>query len=435
MSCAWEQTVNVPAVGSLEVLDEAPDDRTPAAGGTPVSIVLAEPGEDVLSGATRFTALVEGQGVAKVRFLLDGKPILTKTRPPYSVDFNLGSVPGTHTVRAIAFGADGGELATDEQLVNPGQQSFLVRLVEPRSGVRVDGAVRARAEVIVPEGQVLDRVEFFLGDTRAATLFQEPFVQSLVIAGGELDFIRVVAYLGDGGETEDLVVVNAPEFGQDVEVRLVELYAAVLDRSGARILDLESGDFEVFEDTVRQDVVRFEYLRDLPLFAGLMIDTSASMAEHFEAVNRLGRGFLEESIRPKDRATVITFSDKPRLAAPFTNDMAVLSSALAGLRAERGTALWDSLVFAIDYFRGIKGQRVLVLLSDGEDRRSTHTATEALQFAQNAGLTIYTVGLESNIERAGRGRLTRLAEGTGGRAFFLRSVEELATSTARSSAT
>jgi len=420
-----EQTVTVPAVSGTAPAAETPAQVEEVPGETPVSIVLVEPGEDVLSGATRFSALVEGEGVAKVRFLLDDKPILTKTRPPYSVDFNLGEVPGSHRVRVIAFAADGSELATDEQLINPGQQSFLVRLVEPRAGTQVDGRMRARAEVMVPEGRALDRVEFFVGETREATLFQEPFVQNLEIAGGDLGFVRVVGYLEDGSETEDLVIVNAPEFGENVEVRLVELYAAALDKLGAPILDLGRSDFEVFEDGAPQDVVRFEYLRDLPLFAGLMIDTSASMAEHFEAVNRIGQSFLEQSIRPKDRATVITFSDKPRLAAPFTNDMAVLSSALAGLRAERGTALWDSLVFAIDYFRGIKGQRALVLLSDGEDRRSTHTATEALQFAQNAGLTVYTVGLESDIARAGRSRLTRLAEQTGGRAFFLRSVEEL----------
>lgn len=420
-----EREVEVPSIGEMTPMAASAETAQREAAEAPVSITLTEPGEDVLSGAVRFTALVEGEGVAKVQFLLDDKPILTKTRPPYSVDFNLGSVPRSHRVRALALGPDGAELATDEELINPGQHSFLVRLVEPRAGSRIGGSVRARVEVDVPEGQVLDRVEFFVADARAATLFQEPFVQVLTVPPDELGYIRVVGHLTDGSETEDLVIVNAPEFGENVEVRLVELYAAVLDTAGAPVLDLESADFEVFEDATVQDLVRFEYLRDLPLFAGLMIDTSASMAQHFEAVNRIGRGFLEESIRPKDRATVITFSDKPRLAAAFTNDMAALSSALAGLRAERGTALWDSLVFAIDYFRGIKGQRALILLSDGEDRRSSHSATEALQFAQNAGLTIYTIGLESSLKRSGKGHLTRLAEQTGGRAFFLRSVDEL----------
>ncbi|MCZ6726761.1 MAG: VWA domain-containing protein, partial [Acidobacteria bacterium] len=421
-----ERTVVVPRLDGEQAAAELPYETLATATAEAVSIELAEPAEDVLSGAVRFTATVTGEGVAKVRFLLDGKPLLSKTRPPFSVDFDLGSVPGTHTVRVVAYSKGGEELATDELLVNPGQQSFLVTLVEPREGVHAEGRVRVRADVRVPPGRVLDRLEFFVGDERKATLYQAPFVQSLDLAGDGLSYLRVVAFLQEGGEAEDWVIVNAPEFGEHVEVRLVELYAAVLDGAGLPVVDLEASDFEVFENRTPQDVVRFEHLRDLPLYAGLMIDTSASMAGHFEAVNRIGRTFLEETIGPRDRAAVITFSEQPRLAAAFTNDMAVLASALAGLRAERGTALWDSLVFAIDYFRGIKGQRALVLLSDGEDRRSRHTMNEALRFAQGSGLTIYTVALESSVRRAGKRALERLAVQTGGRAFFMRSVEDLA---------
>jgi len=391
-----------------------------------VSISLSEPPEEILSGPVRFTAAVTGEGVTKVRFMLDGKPLLSKTRPPYSVDFDLGSRPDSHTVRVVALGAGGEELATDELLVNPGKQSFIVSLAEPREGAMAAGSVRTRADVIVPEGQVLDRVEFFVGDRREATLYQEPFTQTVQVEAGELGYLRVVAYLEDGSESEDWVIVNAPDFGESVEVRLVELYAAVLDGSGRPVQDLVIDDFEVQENGSDQQVVRFEHLRDLPLYAGLMIDTSASMAESFEEVSRMGRTFLEESIRPKDRAAVITFSEQPRLAAAFTNELPTLFSALGGLKAERGTALWDSLVFAIDYFRGIRGQRALVLLSDGEDRRSTQTFEDALQFAQGTGVTVYTVGLESEVRRVGKTRLTRLAEQTGGRAFYIRSIDKLA---------
>jgi VWFA-related protein len=397
-----------------------------AAGGEAVSISLGEPGDDVLSGAVRFNATVVGEGVTKVAFLLDGKPLLSKTRPPFSVEFDVGSVPRVHTVRAIAYGADGGELATDEMLLNPGKQSFLVRLVEPREGARTGRSLRARADVVVPEGQRLDRLEFYVGDEREATLYQEPFVQTLELESDGLGYIRAVGHLEDGSETEDWVIVNAPDFGENVEVRLVELYAAVLDGRGLPVVDLAESDFEIFENRAPQDIVRFEHLRDLPLYAGLMIDTSASMAENFEAVSRIGKGFLEESIRPRDRAAIITFSEEPSLLAAFTSDQAELSSALGGLRAERGTALWDSLVFAIDYFRGVKGQRALVLLSDGEDRRSKHGFEEVLQFAQNAGVTVYPIALSSGVKRAGKGHLTRLAEQTGGRSYFLSTIDELA---------
>ncbi|MDH3402972.1 MAG: VWA domain-containing protein [Acidobacteriota bacterium] len=417
-----ERAVSVPR---LAAEDAAPSAVSPASAGA-VSISLGEPAAAVLSGAVRFTATVAGEGVAKVGFLLDGKPLFAKTRPPYSVELDLGSVPGEHTVRAVAYDAGGGELATDEMLVNPGKQSFVVRLVEPREGARTGRQLRARADVVVPEGERLDRLEFYVGNERAATLFQEPFVQSLVLADGGIGYIRVVAILENGGETEDWVIVNAPEFTARVEVRLVELYAAVLDERGLAVDGLGAGDFEVFENGAPQEIVRFDHLRDLPLYAGLMIDTSASMAESFEEVSRIGRGFLEETIGARDRAAIITFAEEPSLAAAFTSDLAVLGSALGGLRAERGTALWDSLVFAVDYFRGVKGQRALVLLSDGEDRRSGHGFEEALQFAQSTGITVYPIALAAGVRRSGKGQLTRLAEQTGGRSYFLRSIDELA---------
>ncbi len=118
-----ERDVTVPFLaGEVSELSQAVEKGPPAGSGA-VSISLGEPGDDVLSGAVRFTAAVVGEGVAKVAFLLDGKPLLSKTRPPYSVEFNIGSVPRDHKVRAIAYGADGTELATDEMLLNPGKQS------------------------------------------------------------------------------------------------------------------------------------------------------------------------------------------------------------------------------------------------------------------------------------------------------------------------
>ena len=58
---------------------------------------------------------------------------------------------------------------------------------------------------------------------------------------------------------------------------------------------------------------------------------------------------------------------------------------LAGLKAERGTALYDSLIFSLYYFNGLKGRRAILLLSDGKDEGSRFTFEEALEFARRAG--------------------------------------------------
>ncbi len=330
----------------------------------------------------------------------------------------------TRAVRAVVYGPGGAELATDELLLNAGEHSFAVRLVEPRRGERYSGSLRARAEVQSPEGQRLERLEFWLNDARVATLFQPPFTQRIELGDDGLAYVRAVAYLEDGNSTEDLVIINSPHFLEDVEVRIVELFATVVDRRGEPVADLARQDFQVFDGGAEQRIVRFERHQDLPIYASLLIDTSASMSENLREVRRVALGFFEQTLEPRDRAAVITFSDKPRLAARFTSDIRELTGALAGLTAERSTALYDSIRFALYYFKGIKGQKALIVLSDGEDRRSESTFAEALDFARTAGVTIYAIGLEQTARRA-RERLGKLAAETGGRAFWLRSIDEL----------
>jgi Ca-activated chloride channel family protein len=423
-----EQALEVPSLNevgeSSEVASVEPGDEAEAAEPGATDLELAAEGGDFVSGLFRVAATA-GRGITKARFFLDERPILTKTRPPFAVELNLGSLPVPHRVRVVGLDAAGNEVATDEIVVNPGEHVFAVRLVEPRRAVAYSGVVRARAEVQLPEGARLERVEFFHGDEPVATLFQEPFVHPVEVVGGVLSFVRVVAYLEDGSVTEDLVVFNTGDLLEEVKVRLVEVYASVRDASGRPIPDLRRDAFRVLENGSEQQLLRFEHLDDLPVYAALLIDTSASMAESLDRVRAAAADFFDKTIRPRDRAAVITFSEQPRLAAAFTNDQSLLVGALAGLSAEQSTALYDSLMYALYYFRGVTGQRALLLLSDGEDRRSKATFDEVLAFARGAGVTIYAVGLQDALSRAGRNELTRMAEETGGQAFFVGAVDEL----------
>lgn len=390
------------------------------------AVVLKAPLQEILTGGVRFEAEVSGAAVAKVAFSLNDKPLLTKTRPPFSIEVNLGAVPRSHVVRAVAYDAAGTEIAADQLTVNAGQHHFEIVLVEPRPNAALERVTRARAEVRIPDGATLDRVELYLGETRLATLYSPPYVQPLKITNpAEVVFVRAVAYLADGNATEDLVFVNAPGFVEETEVRMVELYTTVVDGQGRPRSDLGRDDFTVLENGDEQEVLRFELLDDLPIYATLLIDTSASMEQNLDAVNQAALDFLKSTIHPKDRAAVVTFSEQPRLAAKFTADMAELARALAGFRAEQSTALYDSIIFSLYYMKGIKGQRVLLILSDGLDRRSEHTFEQALELAHRENVTVYTIGIDLKKAAAGRRRLTQLAEETGGSAFFIETVAEL----------
>ena len=388
------------------------------------TLKLVRPFGELQTGMQRFDTLSTGDNIDKVTFSLDGKPVLTKRRPPYSVELDLGSLPRPRQLTVAGFDAKGAQVAGDEMLINSAANRFQVRLAEPQRGKRYENSLLARAEVSAPDGQTIERVEFYLNETLIATAYQEPYQQPVILPKGEeIAYVRAVAYLADGNSTESLVFVNAPENMAEVEVNFVELYATVLDRNRRPVEGLEQKDFAVSEDGVKQEIARFERVADRPIHAAVTIDISASMEKNLDKARASALQFLQGTIQSKDRAAVVTFNDHPNLTVKFTNDLPALASGLAGLKAERGTALYDSIIFTLYYFTGVKGQRAMLLLTDGKDEGSRFTYEDALEYARRAGVTIYAIGLGDDADKR---KLERISEETGGRAFFLKSVDELA---------
>jgi len=391
------------------------------------SIRLLPPPPQLTVGNVRIEARTKGDDIGRVRFLLNDRQVMSKRNPPYSVEIDLGDGPRIHRVAAVAVDDENRELARDEILINAGPHRFDVRLVEPRRGGTYTSSLRARAVVEVPESEVLDRVEFYLNETLLATLYQKPFVQPIVIPETlDTAYVRTVAYLADGLSSEDVVFVNAPDYVDYLEVDFVELYTTVLDRKGRPAQDLEVEDFRVLEDGVEQRVARFERVDDIPIYAGILMDTSISMTEELQDAIRGALQFFETVLTPKDRAAVITFNERHDLAVRFTNNIEVLAGGVAGLVAEGETFLYDSLIYGLYYFSGIKGKRAMILLSDGEDVGSHYHFEDALDYARRTGVAIYTIGLGlPGSQRDIQIKLSRLAEETGGRAFFIDRVGEL----------
>ncbi|MFL6197094.1 MAG: GWxTD domain-containing protein, partial [Thermoanaerobaculia bacterium] len=248
-----------------------------AVGSDETTIRILPPPPGLSTGKLRVEAAAAGPGVSRVSFELDGKPVLAKSRPPYSVELNLGAQPRAHRLRAVAMDAAGRLLAEDEVPINVGPHRFAVRLVEPQPGKTYKSSLRAEAQVEVPEGEALERVELYLNDDRVATLYQPPFTQPLLLPKGrEVTYVRAVAFLEGGASTESLVLVNAPDFTTNVDVQFVELYTSAVDRKGRPVDGLTREDFTVTEDGEPQQVRRFELVSNVPVYAGILLDTSAS---------------------------------------------------------------------------------------------------------------------------------------------------------------
>ncbi|HXT50273.1 MAG TPA: VWA domain-containing protein [Thermoanaerobaculia bacterium] len=431
-----EQKVTVPVVEGVVPPPTPSDPETArmlaeanallASGDTTVQL-LAPVGQDMLAGKVRFDALVTGDQVDTVVFALDGQPILTKRKPPWSVELDLGHLPRSQTLRASATDAAGNPLASDEMIVNASAHRFAVTITEPAPKQHFAQSVRLVAKVEVPEGETVERLEIYRDETLVATLYQPPWQQPIVLPQAEaLTYLRAVAYLPDGADTEDHVFINAPPGLEEVAVQLVELYTAVTDRNGRPAAGLTAESFAVKEDGVPQQLVRFEQVRDLPIKTAILLDTSASMEASLEEAQRAALSYFTDIVTPKDRAALITFNDRPRLQVKFTNELLQLGGGLAGLKAERGTSLYDSVVFALYYFNGLKGQRALIVLSDGKDESSKFKWEDTLDFARRAGVAIYTIGLGEDLEREAKKALEKLAEETGGRSFFVDEAKELA---------
>jgi VWFA-related protein len=389
---------------------------------------ILPPPTGLLTGRQRIDVLTAGDEVSKVLFLLDDQPVLTKRRPPFTVELDLGRRPRTHLLEAVGLTEEDREIARDRIPINAGPHRFGVRLVEPQQGKQYRDSLLAHAEVDLPPGDKLDRVEFYLNETRAAVLYQPPFVQPHLHLPPDVQsaYVRTVAFLVDGNSAEDLAIINTGETVDRVNVDFVELYTSVVDRGGSAVEGLAREDFTVLENDVRQEIRRFESVRDLPINAGIILDTSTSMAEEIEVAEEAALRFFHNVILPKDRAAVIVFSDEPELRVTLTNDLNRLAAGLTGIVAEGETTLYDSVIFGLYYLAGLRGKRALILISDGLDSRSRYSFPDVLDFARQSGAAIYPIGMGiSKRDHTAVRALRQLARETGGGCFFINSAQEL----------
>ena len=206
------------------------------------------------------------------------------------------------------------------------------------------------------------------------------------------------------------------------EVRVV---FTVTDRHGHYIKDLKSTDFKVIDDQKPATLRSFRSETDLPLQVGLLVDASNSVRDRFKFEQEAAIEFLNSIIRPKfDKAFVIGFDATPEVTQDFTDSTENLSTGVRMLRAGGGTAMYDALYYAcrdklLKQEQVGPVRRAIILLSDGEDNLSHVTREEAIEMAARAEVIVYTISTNiSGMKGKGDKVLERIAEATGGRAFF-----------------
>ena len=242
-----------------------------------------------------------------------------------------------------------------------------------------------------------------------------------------------------------------------VETNLTNIFFTAADRNKRFVSNLKAEDIRVFEDGQQQDIFTFQTNIDLPLSLAILIDCSASEERTLPDEKEAARAFLENILRPsgKDEAAILSFTGETTLEQGFSGNIERLRRAIDRVefvppsgyigggvvvngtppisgtnQAIAGsTAIWDAVWATSEELIGTSAEhtrRAIILLTDGDDTSSRLKMDEAIQAAQKADSLVYAIGIGDRYTfNVNESALKKIAEKTGGRAYFPRHEQDL----------
>lgn len=234
-----------------------------------------------------------------------------------------------------------------------------------------------------------------------------------------------------------------------VETNLTNIFFTAADKHKRFISDLKAEDIRVLEDGEAQDIFTFQQNIDLPLSLAILIDTSASEERTLPDLKVAARAFLENVLRPnKDEAAILSFTGETTLEQGFSGNLERLRRAIERVEfippsgyigggvvvngtppisgtnqsLAGSTAIWDAVWATSEELISTSAEhsrRAIILLTDGVDTSSRMKMQEAIERAQKADALIYAIGIGDRYTfNVNEGSLKKIAEKTGGRAYF-----------------
>ena len=422
------ESSTLPSAEAIVIADQAAPPADP--GGAP-RLKILPPAKEAPVGILRLEAEVQPP-ISKVQFFLDEKLILTRTRPPYSVEIDLGEVPRRQTVRAVGYDDGGRIVDEDAWAINEGSARVAVRVLpQPDPSI---GKVRVKVAVQSIAGGVAKKVELFLDEKKIGSWTQPPFEASVPFEQyTRANYLRATATTEDGREANDMRMLKGPSATvESVRVDVVQLHVSALDKVGHFVRGLTKDDFTVQEDGKPETLTGFEIAENLPLNIGVVVDASGSMEKGMPFVHEASAELFRTLMRPNDRGFVIEFRDRPKFLQELTTDTASLQRAAREVKAQGATALYDAVILGLYQFRALQGRKALIVITDGDDNRSHVEYDTLLRYARSAGAPIYFIAVNIPLTDFKSRRITKeVANESGGEVFSIGNASKMGEVTKR----
>jgi VWFA-related protein len=228
------------------------------------------------------------------------------------------------------------------------------------------------------------------------------------------------------------------------------------DKSRRFVSTLRKEDIRITEDGQVQEVFTFQTQADLPLTLAILIDTSSSQERTLPDEKAAARAFIDAIIRQgKDEAAVVSFTGESTLEQSLTGNVARLRQAVdrvdfvapsgyvgggvvvgtppisgTNQALASSTAIWDAIWVTSDEVlseAADKTRRAIILVTDGVNTSGRKKMNDAIDRAIKADALIFAIGIGDDYRYQGvdEGALRKVAERTGGRAYFPRSEQDL----------
>ena len=171
-----------------------------------------------------------------------------------------------------------------------------------------------------------------------------------------------------------------PEVISDVirtSSNLVMVPVSVTDQQGQAVQGLKVADFRLEEEGKQQEISGIGDPEQLPLAIALLFDISSSTSQKgfFVSQQKAAATFLRLVMKPADRASIFTITDKPAMVQPLASAETSAAKLLTipAATSPVPTAFYDTVMAAAQYLTDkapSNYRRVIVVLSDGDDNFS-----------------------------------------------------------------